>query len=99
MTNPEYKYSHLNITRMASDGLSINTTVISIIAVSIGVVLIGSLLAPIASDVMAQLTATDAGGNPVYENGGTWSSLIGVVVVMAILGLVIVAVNNYTKKN
>lgn len=82
---------------MASEGLSINTTVISIIAVSIGVVLIGSLLAPIASDVMAQLTATN-NGVAVYENGETWSSLIGVVVIMAILGLVIVAVNNYTKK-
>ena len=84
---------------MASDGLSINTTVISIIAVSIGVVLIGSLLAPIAADVMADLTATDSSGNALYEDGGTWSNLIGVVVIMAILGLVIVAVNNYTKKN
>lgn len=81
---------------MAS-GLSINTVVISIIAVAIGIVLIGSLLAPVASDVMSQLTAT-VDGVPVYESGGSWASLIGVVVVISIIGLVVVAINNYTKK-
>ena len=74
---------------MASDaGLSINSVVISVIAVAIGVVLIGSLLAPLASDVMTDLNAYDA----------TWSQLVGVVVVVSILGLIIIAVNTYTKK-
>ena len=71
--------------------LSINGVVITIIAIALGIVLIGSLLAPIASDVMADLTAL--GGD-----GTTWANLVGVTVVMAILGLVIVAVNNYTKR-
>lgn len=83
---------------MASEGLSINAVVIGILSVTIGVLLIGSLLSPIASSVMSDLTAV-VDGVPVYSEGSTWSSLIGVVVVMSILGLVIVAVNNFTKKN
>lgn len=82
---------------MAS-GLSINQVAITIVAIAIGLVLIGSLLAPVASDVMAQLTATIPGTKtPVYENGDSWSSLIGVVVIVSIIGLVVVAINSYTK--
>lgn len=82
---------------MASQGLSINQVAITIVAVAIGLVLIGSLLAPVASDVMSALTA-EVGGVPVYEEGGAWASLIGVVVVIAIIGLVVVTINSYTKK-
>ena len=77
---------------MASNGLSINSVALTIIALAIGIVLIGSLLAPIANDVMGDLT--DLGGD-----GGSWANLVGVTVIVAILGLIIVAVNNYTKKN
>lgn len=85
---------------MAS-GLSINTVALTIVAVSIGIVLIGSLLAPVASDVMAQLTATHVVNEvtvPVFEEGESWAKLIGVVVIIAIIGLVVVAINSYTKK-
>lgn len=75
---------------MAVGGLSINSVVITIIALAIGIVLIGSLLAPVAADVMFDLS--ELGGD-----GSTWSSLVGVTVVFAILGLIIVAVNQYTK--
>lgn len=71
--------------------LSINGVVITTIAIAIGLVMIGSLLAPIAVDVMADLT--DMG-----TDGATWASLVGVTVIMSILGLIIVAVNNYTKR-
>ena len=81
---------------MAS-GLSINMVAITIVAISIGLVLIGSLLAPVASDVMSALVATDSNGHLIYENGSTWSSLIGVVVVVSIIGLVVVAINSYTN--
>lgn len=81
---------------MAS-GLSINQVAITIVAIAIGLVLIGSLLAPVASDVMAQLTATGVGGVPIYKDGASWSSLIGVVVIVSIIGLVVVAINSYTK--
>lgn len=72
--------------------LSVNSVVMTIIAVAIGLVMIGSLLAPIATDVMADLT--DLG----TADGATWANLVAVTVVVSILGLVIVAVNNYTKK-
>lgn len=76
----------------SSDGLSVTAVVMSIIAVSIGVVLIGSLLSPLAYDVMTDLS-TNYG-----TDGASWSTLVGVVVIMSILGLIIVAVNTYTKK-
>ena len=76
---------------MASSGLSINSVVITIIAIAIGIVMIGSLLSPLAVSTMASMT--DLGGD-----GATWANLVGVVVIMAILGLIIVAVNQYTKK-
>lgn len=84
------------IYNMAS-GLSINQVAITIVAIAIGLVLIGSLLAPVASDVMAQLTAVDSGGHAIFEQGESWSSLIGVVVIVSIIGLVVVAINSYTK--
>lgn len=76
---------------MASSGLSINSVVITIIAIAIGIVMIGSLLSPIAVQTMSDMT--ELGGD-----GATWANLVGVVVIMAILGLIIVAVNQYTKK-
>ena len=86
----------MNNFNMAS-GLSINQVAITIVAIAIGLVLIGSLLAPIASDVMAQLIATDGNGDAIYANGDSWSSLIGVVVIVSIIGLVVVVINSYTK--
>lgn len=76
---------------MASAGLSINSVVITIIAIAIGIVMIGSLLAPQAVSTMSDLTA-------LGSDGASWANLVGVVVVVAILGLIIVAVNQYTKK-
>lgn len=71
--------------------LSINGTVMTIVAIAIGLVTIGSVLAPIATDVMDDL-AENYG-----DQGATWASLVGVVVLLSILGLVIVAVNGYTN--
>lgn len=76
---------------MASSNLSVNSVVITIIAVAIGLVMIGSLLAPIATDVMADLAA-------LGDDGATWSSMVAITVVVSILGLIIVAINQYTKK-
>lgn len=74
----------------SSSGLSINGVVMTIIAIAIGLVLIGSLLAPTASDVMADLIT-------LGDDGATWANLVGVVVVVSVIGLILVAVNNYTK--
>lgn len=77
-------------------GLSINGTVTTIVALAIGLVMIGSLLAPIAQDVMDTLTH-ETGGVADFTEGATWASMVGIVVLFCILGLVIIAVNNYTK--
>lgn len=70
--------------------LGVNTVVLTVVALSVGIILIGSLLAPIASDVMADLSAL--GGD-----GARWADLVGVVVVMSVLALVVLAINSYTK--
>ena len=77
-------------------GLSINGVTTTVVALAIGLVMIGSLLAPIAQDVMDTLTH-ETGGVPDFAEGATWASIVGVVVLFAIMGLLIVAVNNYTK--
>lgn len=75
--------------------LSINNTVLAIMSVAVGIILIGSLLAPIVQSTVDDLTAT-VNGVPVYDNGASWASLISVVVVICILGLIIIAINQYT---
>lgn len=74
----------------SSSGLSVNAVVMTIIAVAIGLTLIGSLLAPTATGVMSDLTA-------LGDDGASWANLVGVVVVVSVIGLILVAVNNYTK--
>lgn len=71
-------------------GLTINGVVLTIMAVAIGILLIGNLLAPIATDVMGSLT--DLG-----PDGASWATLVGVVVMISIIGLVIVAINHFAK--
>lgn len=70
--------------------LTVNTVVLTIVAVSIGLILIGSLLAPIASDVMADLVK-------IGSDGQRWADLVGVTVVMSILALIVLAINSYVK--
>ena len=76
--------------------LSINGTVLTIVSVAVGLILVGSLLAPIAQDVMDDLTH-ETNGVADYTDGATWASLVGVLVLFAIIGLLIVAVNGYTN--
>ena len=76
--------------------LSINGTVLTICSVAIGLILVGSLLAPVAQSVMDDLTH-ETGGVADYTEGATWASLVGVLVLFSIIGLLIVAVNGYTN--
>ena len=62
----------------------------TIVSVTIGVILVGSLLVPTASEVIDDLTA--AGQD-------SWASLVGVVVVMTLISLVVVALYAWTSKN
>lgn len=70
--------------------LGVNSVVLTVVAVSVGLILIGSLLAPIATDVMADLVDLGA-------DGQRWADLVGVTVVCAILALIVLAVNSYVK--
>ena len=76
--------------------LSINSTVLTVVSIAIGLILVGSLLAPVAQSVMDDLTH-ETGGVPDYTDGATWASLVGVLVLFSIVGLLIVAVNGYTN--
>lgn len=83
--------------------MSINSVVMSIMAVAIGMIMIGNLLIPIAINTIDgiddSLSETDANGNTVTKSyGKAWSTLMTVVVLISIIGLVIVAINNYTKR-
>ncbi len=71
--------------------------VMTVVTIAVALVVIGSVLAPIAQDVMDDFTATDAGGNAIYDNGESWASLVGIVVLLSVLALVLVAINGYTK--
>lgn len=75
--------------------MSISGVALTVCSVAVGLILCGSVLAPIAQSVMDDFTATE-GGVPIYENGASWASLVGVTVLLSIVGLVIVAVNGYT---
>ena len=76
--------------------LSINGTVLTVISVAIGLIMVGSLLAPISQSIMDQFTH-ETGGVADYTEGATWASLVGVLVLFSIIGLLIVAVNGYTN--
>lgn len=76
---------------MAQSGLSVNTVVLTIMAVAVGLLMIGSLLAPISADVITQLLG-------IEDYGETWANMVSATVVFTILGLVILAVNSYTGK-
>lgn len=70
--------------------MDVRTVVMTIVSVTIGVILVGSLLVPMASEVMDQLT--EAGQS-------SWSALVGVVVTIVIISLIVVALYSVTSKN
>lgn len=76
---------------MAQGGLSVNAVVLTIMAVAVGLLMVGSLLAPISADVITQLL-------DIEDYGETWANMVSATVVFTILGLVILAVNSYTSK-
>lgn len=63
--------------------------VMTVLAVTIGVILIGNLLIPQATSLMSDLS----------ETHGDWADLIGVVVICSIVGLVAVALYAFKSKN
>lgn len=67
--------------------MEIKTVVTTIVAVTIGVMLVGSLLVPMASGVIDDLQAEHP----------EWAALVSLVVTITIIGIVIVGLYVYTK--
>ena len=69
--------------------MEIRNVVMSIVSITVGILLVGSLLAPQAADTMQVLDDLDEGG---------WASLVGVTVVMVIISLILIAVLGFSAK-
>lgn len=68
--------------------MDVRSTVITIVSVTIGVILVGSLLVPQASSVIDKLQD---------EDHGDWASLVSLVVTITIIGIVVAALYMYTS--
>ena len=68
--------------------MDVRSTVITIVSVTIGVILVGSLLIPQATSVIDKLND---------EEHGDWASLVSLVVTLTIIGLVVAALYMYTS--
>lgn len=69
--------------------MDVRQVVMTIIAITVGVLLVGTLLVPQAQSVIDSLTKSGQ---------GTWASLIGVVVMISIIGLVLVSVYGFSDR-
>lgn len=68
--------------------MELQNTIMSILAVAVGLILIANLLVPIADSSIETLNSI----NP------TWGTLAGVVVIVSIIGLIVVSINGYMRK-
>jgi len=69
--------------------MDVRNVVMTIVAITIGVILVGTLLVPEAQNVISDLTT---------KGEGTWARLLGVVVMVSIIGLVLVSVYGFSDK-
>ena len=68
--------------------MDVRTTVLTIISVTIGIILVGSLLIPMASSTIEDLQADHP----------EWATLVSLTVTITIIGLVVAALYMYTSK-
>ena len=69
--------------------MDVRGTIITIVSVTIGVILCGSLLIPTATEVVADLNS-----DPETKQ---WGTLISLTVTLTILGIVVAALYMYTS--
>lgn len=69
--------------------MEVRNVVMSIVSITVGILLVGSLLAPQAASVMGQLTDLNQSG---------WASLVGVTVVLVIISLILIALLGFSSK-
>lgn len=68
--------------------MDVRNTVLTIVSITIGVILIGSLLIPQAAGVIDNL----------QEDYSEWASLVSLTVTITIIGLIVAALYMYTSK-
>lgn len=69
--------------------MEIRNVVMSVVSITVGIILVGSLLAPQAQSVMQSLTDLGEGG---------WAAMVGVTVLMVIISLILIAVLGFSSK-
>ena len=67
--------------------MDVRTTVLTIVSVTIGVILVGSLLVPQAASVISGL----------QDEHPEWASLVSLTVTITIIGLIVAALYMYTS--
>lgn len=83
MNNASNKYSDKNNCRI----MDVRTTVLTIVSVTVGVILVGSLLVPQAANVVSDL----------QDEHPEWASLVSLTVTITIIGLIVAALYMYTS--
>lgn len=68
--------------------MDVRTTVMTIISVTLGVILVGSILVPQSVSVIDDLTE---------EGHDDWAGLVSLVVTITIIGIVVAALYMYTS--
>lgn len=69
--------------------MDVSGVVMTIVSVTIGVILIGTLMIPQVTNVMSDL----------QDSHPDWADLLGVVVICSIIGLIAVALYAFKSKN
>ena len=67
--------------------MDVRTTVLTIVSVTVGIILVGSLLIPQAASVIDSLTVEHP----------EWASLVSLTVTITIIGIVVAALYMYTS--
>lgn len=67
--------------------MDIRTTVMTVVSVTVGVILVGSLLVPECAQVISDL----------QTDHPEWAALVSLVVTITIIGLVVAAMYMYTQ--
>ena len=67
--------------------MDVRTTVLTIVSVTVGIILVGSLLIPQAAAVIDDLTADHP----------EWAALVSLTVTITIIGIVVAALYMYTS--
>ena len=68
--------------------MDVRTTVMTVVSVTVGVILVGSLLIPQCAQVISDL----------QTDHPEWAALVSLVVTITIIGLVVAALYMYTQK-